>query len=143
MGMNPQPPCGGELPPTLMADAVARLTAGLTNPEIGRPDTQYWRATKAQGRASIGEFSSSPPVGWSPCKMLCSSLAASWSSTGLGSGPLTPVEHTSGGGVASCWLLGAGTRADGGGESIRLTPQSPYAPLKQIVEAVISQCHYL
>jgi len=35
-GVNPQPPCEGELPPTLMVDAVARLTTCLTNLKIGR-----------------------------------------------------------------------------------------------------------
>jgi len=35
--VNPQPPCGGELPPRLLADAVARLAASVTNLQIGVP----------------------------------------------------------------------------------------------------------
>jgi len=34
--VNPQPPCRGEFPSALMADALARLTACLTNPKMGR-----------------------------------------------------------------------------------------------------------
>jgi len=36
-GVNPQLPCGGELPPALVAEAVARHTASMTNPQIGVP----------------------------------------------------------------------------------------------------------
>jgi len=47
-GMNPQLPCEGELPPTLVADTVAWLTACQTNPQVscsGDPipkQGQYW-----------------------------------------------------------------------------------------------------
>jgi len=36
-GVNPQPSCGGKLPPTLLTDAVARLFACVANLEIGIP----------------------------------------------------------------------------------------------------------
>jgi len=51
-GVNTQSPCREELLPTLVADTVADSPqASLIRRFVSR-DTQYWRATKARGKAS-------------------------------------------------------------------------------------------
>jgi len=79
-------------------------------------DTEYWRATQAWGRASIGGTSS---LEGSPSRLPCSLPAANWSSTSSDTGALAVMGSSSVGWTAPFGLLGDEPRAWVRGESVR------------------------